>query len=171
MQVGGVAAVLAGCALLAACGSDDHGRTPSETPETSYELTENSRLRLTDGTEQPATGRVVVFPCYSPNTYYGYEIESVAIASELVVISSRAGRGVLEAVTIYPEEQAVAFTAPVLVNGVSGVLTGSGPLGEPPSGETLELELRAESYTLHLEALRSGPPYGSPPTSEWCLGR
>lgn len=153
------------------CNEDRSTPTPTSmpTPQTSYELTDQSRLRLTDGTEEPATGRVVVFSCYSPNTYYAYEIESVAIASDSVVISSRAGRGTLEAVTIYPEEQAVGFTAPVLINGVSALLTGFGPLDKSLSGETLDLELSAGPFTLHMEAVRSGPPYMSPLPSEWCL--
>ena len=133
--------------------------TPSATPtpQTVYELTGESRLRFGD-TEETATGRLFVTACFSPNTYFAYRIDSVAIMSDSIAITSR-GTGLLEAVTLYPDENAVTFGAAIVVNGQDDALYGSGPIDDQHSGQTLNLELQSTSFTLHLEAVRNGPPF------------
>ena len=133
--------------------------TATPTPETVYELTEHSRLRLSGGTEQPASGRIVVSDCLSPNTYYAYRIESLGITSGSTVITSGNGPGLIEAVTLYPDDEAVSFGAAIVVNGEDDHLGGSGPIDPQHSGQTLNLELQSANFTLHLEAVRNGPSH------------
>lgn len=142
-------------------------------PERTYELTRQSRMRLPDGTEENATGQVVVSPCLSPNTYFAYRIDSVAIHSQTVVITDdpQGERGIIEAVTLYPDDSAVSFGTAVFINGASGQLGGFGPIDESRNGQTLTLELNAVPYTLHMEAVRDGPLF-TPFNGEYpCPGR
>jgi hypothetical protein len=175
---------------MVACGSDSHlpsgtptpsatstatpTPTPTETPTppNTYELTDPSVLRVAGGSEEPATGRFDVFPCNSFNTFYAYRIQSLAITSQSVTIGLDVGGGELEAVTLpgIPDDQRVGLSAFVLINGVSGFLTGSGPIDQPPTGETLTLDLGADSFALHLEARRTGPPVGFSPDLPLCFG-
>jgi hypothetical protein len=176
------------CALMAACGNDSHRPmgtptpsatntatptpTPTETPTppNTYQLTDQSRFRHPDGSEEPATGRFDVFPCESFNTFYAYRIQSLAITSQSVTISLDVGGGELEAVTLpgIPDDQRVGLSAFVLINGASGFLTGSGPIDQPPTGETLTVDLSADSFALHLEARRTGPPFSFSPDLAQC---
>lgn len=119
-----------------------------------------SRVRFTDGTEESASGRLDVTPCYSPNTFYAYRIDSVEIVTASIAIrSAELAVGFLEAVTLYPEERAVTFSASVSINGQSDHLGGSGPLDQMQSGDTLELDLDSTSFHLALKAVRRGPMY------------
>jgi hypothetical protein len=108
-------------------------------------------------TEEAATGSLLVAPCLSPNTYYAYRIDSVAIASASIAITAGTEPGLLEAVTLYPDEYAVSFNVAVAVNSKDDALRGSGPIDDQRSGQTLNLELQSNTFTLHLEAVRKGP--------------
>lgn len=135
--------------------------SPTPTPENVYELTEQSRFRLPDGTEEPALGHFVVVPCLSPNTYYAFRITSLTIMSESIMITADVKGGEFEAVTLYFEPAAVSSTTFVIVNGTAGLLTGYGPLDDPPTAETITLELTDGSVSLHMEAQRMGPAYST----------
>lgn len=102
-----------------------------------------------------------VSPCYSPNTFFAYRIDVIRIVSESIVIASDPlDPGQMEAVTLYPKDRAVSFSArSIFVNGQPDSLYGWGPLAPNRNGDTLELELQSALFVLHLEAVRNGPPY------------
>jgi hypothetical protein len=149
--------------------SATHTPTPTHTPETSYQLTSESRITLADGTEEAASGWFAVTACYSPNTFFAYRIGAIEIATDSVSIrSADQPSGAMEALTILPEDSAVTFNASVVVNGEPDLLSGGGPVDPRHSGDMINLNLKFGTADLRLRATRVGDP-GTVSPEDWCF--